>query len=664
MDKAVAIANNDTVFISWVYDQPIADCLGFAIYRKDAVGRTALPAWVGFKGGSNPDWQHKDTTVWPVQKFNWRDFTATRGDTYTYDIVPMTGTPDKLQPDTAKMISAGPVTLTPKRGSFSTYFTNGILATQALTHVVTPGKSGTPDPTILRNRIDQPGDPLRMKLAGQVLEGMTMLLDRAAKEGGDCYAALYELDDTELLQRLLAAKGYLHLILANTGADDAENKPARQTLHSAGIDITDRMVANGHIAHNKFCMYVDAGGKPRAVLTGSTNWTSTGVCTQSNNAVVIESDDLAQAYFDYWNRLKADGSAQGQDLRKADMTSHPATIDGAKVTVWYSPNTTQTSKPSHNPATPPDMKDVFAAMAQAKNAILFLVFQPGSPSIVEYAAACENAKPGLLIYGAATDPNANNDYSTLLVHRTTNDTEVVHDGDQVVSASGVNTQFAYWQKELLKLPGAHAIIHDKIIVIDPMSENCVVITGSHNQGFRASYNNDENFVIVHGHQPLAQAYATHVMDVYDHYRWRFTLKTTPIKNAFSGLDPTPQWQDKYYAANSIARRESLLWTGQLPPLPDVPAPAVPMKAATATIGPKSTKASKSGAKSATTPAKSPKKAKSAKKSAAAKSKKTKKTAAPKKAKPKKPKSKKTASKKTASKKTASKKTKKRSRKNS
>jgi hypothetical protein len=147
-----------------------------------------------------------------------------------------------------------------------------------------------------------------------------------------------------------------------------------------------------------------------------------------------------------------------------------------------------------------------------------------------------------------------------------------------VTASGVDTQFAYWQKELLKLPGAHAIIHDKILVIDPMLEDCVVITGSHNQGYRASYANDENFVIVRGHQLLAQAYATHVMDVYDHYRWRFILKTSSVKSAFSGLDPTPKWQAKYFTANSTARRESLLWTGQLPPLPDAPAPPVPMRA--------------------------------------------------------------------------------------
>ena len=35
----------------------------------------ALPAWVGFKGQNNPAWTRKDTEVWPVQKFEWKDLT-------------------------------------------------------------------------------------------------------------------------------------------------------------------------------------------------------------------------------------------------------------------------------------------------------------------------------------------------------------------------------------------------------------------------------------------------------------------------------------------------------------------------------------------------------------------------------------------------------------
>jgi len=565
MNKAVAFSNNDTVFLSWTYDKAIPGCLGFAIYRLNESGtRTPLPAWVGFRGDKNIAWQPKDTTQWPIQKFSWRDFEAQQGQTYSYEIVPLGGTKAKLIPiPNVAPLPTNKVTLTPERGSFSAYFNRGILSTQAVSRSVPKGPSGGPNPVVLRNRIDQPGDPLRQRLAGQILEALTSLLNKADKDGGSCFLALYELNDPDLLTRLLAAKSKIHLILSNTGTDDAENTPARQALHEAGADVIDRMLSNGHIGHNKFCLYVDANDTPKAVITGSTNWSFTGVCAQSNNTLIINDDQIAQAYFDYWKRLKADGEndpLQAPALRQADTQSVSATVDTAAVTVWYSPNTKQMTKPSKNPATPPDMVDVFHAMAQAKY------------GIVQYAAACENAKPGLLVYGAATDPQASEEYNSVLIHRTTND--VVTLKDPVISATGLNTQFEYWIKELTKLPGGHAIIHDKIIVIDPLSDDCVVITGSHNLGYRASYNNDENLVIIRGHNPLAQAYLTHIMDIYDHYRWRFTVQDQG-KSSFSGLDPTPKWQDKYFVTNSSARRESLFWTGQSQPCPDAPAPAVP-----------------------------------------------------------------------------------------
>ena len=53
---------------------------------------------------------------------------------------------------------------------------------------------------VLRGRIDQPGDPLRLSLAGEIIEGVTSLVERARTTGGQCYAALYELNDTELVQ--------------------------------------------------------------------------------------------------------------------------------------------------------------------------------------------------------------------------------------------------------------------------------------------------------------------------------------------------------------------------------------------------------------------------------------------------------------------------------
>src|SRR3954471_23062679 len=78
MNQAVVLGNNDVAFIAWSYDDPIDDCLGFAVYRQSSSqpAPTPLPAWVGFEGTVNTDWRPSTTEVWPIQKFSWRDLTA------------------------------------------------------------------------------------------------------------------------------------------------------------------------------------------------------------------------------------------------------------------------------------------------------------------------------------------------------------------------------------------------------------------------------------------------------------------------------------------------------------------------------------------------------------------------------------------------------------
>src|SRR5262249_12687717 len=157
-----------------------------------------------------------------------------------------------------------------------------------------------------------------------------------------------------------------------------------QALHEAGIDITDRMVGSGHIGHNKFVVLTDSKHAPKAVWTGSTNWTDTGICAQSNNGILVESPALAKIYLDYWNRMKADDSEQGQTYRATNNSAHAVQADkgNTDITLWFSPNTKQKTKPS-NAAQPGDMGDAFDAIKGAKEAVLFLVFQPGTPSVVE-----------------------------------------------------------------------------------------------------------------------------------------------------------------------------------------------------------------------------------------------------------------------------------------
>src|SRR5512140_3030767 len=75
--SANAYANNAVAFVAWVPNGMIKDCLGFEVTRiyEDGTERV-LAAWVPFEGQDNKDWKPQDTSVWPVQKFWWRDLTA------------------------------------------------------------------------------------------------------------------------------------------------------------------------------------------------------------------------------------------------------------------------------------------------------------------------------------------------------------------------------------------------------------------------------------------------------------------------------------------------------------------------------------------------------------------------------------------------------------
>ena len=134
----------------------------------------------------------------------------------------------------------------------------------------------------------------------------------------------------------------------------------------------------------------------------------------------------------------------------------------------------------------------------------------------------------------------------------------------MIRAQGITATdaFGQWEKELNQ--AGHAIIHDKIVVVDPFSDNCVVVTGSHNFGYAASYNNDENMAIIHDHRAIAEAYAAHCLDVYDHYAWRYWLSTEQDK-AWHFLAADDTWQDEYFSAdNQVKSAELGFWLGATP----------------------------------------------------------------------------------------------------
>ena len=701
--EARAFCNNEVAYLAWKTDGKIKDCLGFMITRinLDTGERRLLPAWVAFDTQSNPDWEEQDTSVWPIQKFSWRDLTLRRSRNTLqvrapfrakYEIVPVgpeapgrvavppspTAQPGKYKGDPIPMFVCGEAgetnefSVTDNFGDVSAFFNNGILSTQNLRKQLETKDGEAPTKPQIDAHIKKPGDPIRTFLAGDVLPALKSMFARAEHEDGTLHLALYELEDAELVDLLVQNQARLNLILSTAGSGpepagkakpasmaaaakamvkrskvvknakksakkkksiatkakksakkvsaakkagsakkvakkavkkatkggatkakkvtiwDTTNAPARAKLSKLmGNRLQNRMFNNSaHIGHNKFAVLLDRNGKPIVVWSGSTNWTKTGLCAQSNNTIIVESDAVAKAYFDYWTRLHADklpvpkplnkqlSCEQGPALRKADATPSSTTLDKGKtkIDLWYSPNTPKTGTPKTR-TVPPDLQFVFSLMKQAKDAIFFLVFNPGRTdaegedvnTVVSAGIDFGRLDPDLTVFGAISDPTALPGFVAPPKDQDKNAPKIpppaIFTPEGVpnvlmIRAAAIKDLIGDFQRELLS--AGHAIIHDKIVVIDPMSEtDCVVITGSHNLGFKASYANDENMLVLRGNRPLALAYTTHVLDIYDHYKFRAVLEQQTREVMLKGKPPPKRptgkgflqtsdaWQDPY-----------------------------------------------------------------------------------------------------------------------
>lgn len=586
MRNAVAFANNDVVTIAWSYGVKPEGCMGFAIYRIDSTDQeTALPSHAVFPGDTIKAGQ--TTAQFPIQKFYWKDVYArpvgdkTGNYSFRYKVVPLEGRPDALtQMTSLPILTTNEVTVSGVCSpSLTAIFNRGLISTQHVSEAL----GGDISKNKLLTMIKDPANPLRKDLAGDITGTLMNFVARSNK-GGSIFAALYELTDVELVQALQAIGKKLNIVLANIvakpkpgGSEETagENDESEAKLKASAGSLLYREAPSGHIVHNKFLIYQDAGGVPQAVLTGSCNWTDTGLCAQTNNSIVIEDKGVAARYMAYWTKLKADEVAhengkpfQDTPLRTFNATAKDLKLDSGSdeastLTSYFSPNTPKQRSKAKGKAEafPVDMKDLSDRVMAAKNAVLFLAFIPGKPSITDFAAAAQKANKNLFVRGCVTSPDAaGNFYYDLKGTSPPKKQKGVKSpaspqDARVIAANALDkTVPAGWQKELLN--AGFAITHDKIVVIDPFAADCVVVTGSHNLGYQASYNNDENLVMIEGNKKLAMAYATHVLDVYDHFAWRWTVNQGTKSDATLKTNPD-DWLNWYFDAQGNIKTAQL-----------------------------------------------------------------------------------------------------------
>jgi phosphatidylserine/phosphatidylglycerophosphate/cardiolipin synthase-like enzyme len=582
--------NGDHTCLVWLTDdtKPIPSCRGFTVRRLKGGAESYLHGFVGFSDDDKLDpaapWKH------PLQRYMWWDYGLSPGDVVQYSVVPVVG-PDK---DHLQLSSAGASALTPPMTisgqatpKVAAYFNKGIVAAQWVTRALA-ALGGNPKIADVISNITPPGNALRNELSGLLRPQILAMLADVRNKGGEIYAALYELNDPELIAALKSFGTKCHLVLANGAFQppgNDENAAIRADLRNV-VDLHDRLVTGNHFAHNKFIVCCDSSGTPQRVLSGSTNWTMTGLCTQANNGIIVDDPGLAADFLNEWNLIKSAGNDYPPSLATANSQSRTFNVDGGRITQWFAPTSAGQ-----------DLDYARQLINAAREGILFLFFNPGhfvpdgQPAekwtllqniLNRHHQGTPNFNAGLYIRGVV-----NQEIEGLTVEATAKPAAPAAAGAPAVPAgvdpsggapvtlfsggsappqhlgvesmvpSNIKTVFHDWATEML---GSGVHIHSKVVVLDPFGENPVVMTGSHNLGFKASTANDDNLMIIEGNAPLAAAYAANIIAIYQAYRWNAYVEAhRQDPKVWHGLVDNDSWQSDYLAGDDLAEIE--FWLG-------------------------------------------------------------------------------------------------------
>ena len=506
--------------------------LGFGVWkRNNATGKDGwLPGIKRFKTDADEPATNKltSTRTHPVQGFMWSDYAAKEGTEYTYRVVPMYGAPGAIEEGDGVEI-----TFKTERENGSThgvYFNRGAAASQAYARRFNnqpPHRQNNPDayPWLSRGLED----------------GMRKFIRRAKKEGLKIRAAVYEFHYDGILQELAkAARDGVDVQIVHD-CKKGEKKPGArnvQAIEDAGLGDEAKCVGRAsnpsYISHNKFIVLVD-GQKGVAVWTGSTNITEGGIFGHSNLAHVVNDPDVAEKYHKYWKQLWKDPAAG--DLREWTEKHTPVPDDGLPkgTTVIFSPRGSL------------EALEYYAKLMDDAKSSVFFTAAFGVNKKLRSVLATDKPYLRYLLLESEDDPEIDDPNIKKYQRDRQNLVAVGSLLDEDVLETWVRTNFG--DEELTGLNKHVRYIHTKYMLIDPLSSDPIVITGSANFSDASTKNNDENMLIIRGNKRVADIYLGEFMRLYTHYRFRGIaqqqkLAGKPPEKLF--LAPDHSWTQPYY----------------------------------------------------------------------------------------------------------------------
>lgn len=531
--KVVAIAG--TYIVTLGLNLPEDQCeglLGFSIHRTDHTENEAYylegmkcftETDPGFPSGSLYSTKNQ-----PIQGFQWADYSAKPKHHYTYKITALKGSPSNLTSFLTTEIEI--TTEEPNAQKQDVYFNRGTAGSQ---EYVRRFGDQAPDKV--------PNNAAFDWLSRGLYEAMSKFVDDCITQNHSLRIAAYEFHYEPFLKVLKNAidNGVDIQIVYDARQDNPKikNETAIQNV-GLGNHCTPRTAGKSYISHNKFMIKLDENGAPFSVWTGGTNFSEGGIFGHSNVAHVVEDTEIAKLYLSYWNALKDDLTVAKIKKETEDISSIPNNPPPVGTSALFSPRENL------------DALNYYADLAMNSTEGLFMTFAFGLNKVFKDVYRNSNAPFRLALLEKVTRPYKKTEKEAKLADE--QEIQELRNMPENTFAIGEfirTNEFDGWVKE--RLTGLNKnvnYVHNKFMLVDPLSDNPIVIAGSANFSDASTIQNDENMLIVIQNKRVADIYFGEFMRLFSHFSFRESLKWRKQNDPPKPLK-TDDWWKEYFGSN-------------------------------------------------------------------------------------------------------------------
>jgi phosphatidylserine/phosphatidylglycerophosphate/cardiolipin synthase-like enzyme len=553
-----------------------AGLMGFA-FKRERVGGPAGDWLKGLKvfrkNAPNPEPNAQYSTFDnPIQSFLWSDFTARPDTEYRITVAARYGEPGDLH--TGDSVSVTVRTEKEDDGRHGVWFNRGSVASQAFAREFHNAE--------MTDAIaNDPKHPMTVWLSRGLLEACLGFID-GTPAGQGLRVCAYEFTYAPVLAALAAALArgvdvriVCHKTAANAKAIQAAALPAKKGGRKILFDRT-----KPKIPHNKFIVRLDGHGAPVSVWTGSTNFTPSGFLGQTNVGHLVTDATTAKTYLELWTSLARDPDADSARARATKLGPNPGGVIPAKPpTAVFSPRYSD------------KMLDWYAQrIVDGRTSVMFTGAFGVAPKILN---GLERHGDSLRFVMLEKPPAAD-----VRKAEADNPDDVMVSYGAVLGQTYQKKAGAGGQKKLVPIPkfaldkwflkeelarrdgtGFVFFVHTKFLLVDPLSDDPLVCTGSANFSSGSLTANDENMLLVRGDTRVADIYLTDFDRIFRHFYFRDVANEVAVRGGKSEtvfLADTDAWSASSFDPKKLNCHRRVMffadpkksWVQQAPQDPD------------------------------------------------------------------------------------------------